>query len=72
MFSNGFMQGLLKKFLNTVIPEIFALLIFAHLIFAVIYYLQFQEAGNIRCSKNVLKLNFRVLHFSRFLSTTNY
>ena len=31
----------------TVIPEIFALLIFARLIFAVIYYSRFQEAAKI-------------------------
>ena len=39
----------------TVIPEFFTLLIFAHLIFVVIYYLQFQEAVNIHCSKNSFK-----------------
>ena len=42
---------------TTVIPEIFALLICAHLIF-VVYYLQFQVAVKLCCSKNLLQLNF--------------
>ena len=36
---------------NTIILEIFALLIFVHLFFVVIYYLQFQAVANIRYSK---------------------
>ena len=44
----------------------FALLIFACLIFVVIYYLQFQEAVNILCSKNSFKLNFRVFNLRGF------
>ena len=47
-------------------PKIFTLLTFARFIFAVIYYLQFQAAVNIRCSKNSFKLNFRVFNFCGF------
>ena len=51
----------------TVIPEIFALLIFARLIFAVIYYSRFHCYSRFRCSKNSLPLNFRVFNFRGFL-----
>ena len=54
------------KYPSTIIPEIFSLLIFAHIIFVVIYCLQFQESVNIRCSKNSLKLSFRVFNFCNF------
>ena len=49
----------------------FALLIFVHLIFVIIYYLQFQEALKIR-SKNLLLSNFRVFNFHGFLQLQKF
>ena len=46
--------------------EISTLLIFTRFIFIVIYYLWFQEALNIRCSKTLLELNFGVFCFCGF------
>ena len=45
---------------NTVIPKIFTLLIFARLIFTVIYYSWFQKAVKVCCCKSLLQLNFQV------------
>ena len=40
---------------DTVIPEIFALVIFTRLIFAVIYYSWFQRAVTVHCCKSLLQ-----------------
>ena len=51
----------------TVIPEIFASLIFARLIIVVIYYLWFQVAVKLHCSKALLQLSFQAFNFRGFL-----
>ena len=43
------------------------LIIFAGLIFVVIYYSQFQVAAKLCCYKTSLQLNFRVYNFRSFL-----
>ena len=66
LYTNG-MTNLMQHFTcNTVIPEIFTFFIFLCLIFAVIYYSQFQEAIIIRCSINSFKSNFSVFNFCGF------
>ena len=64
--------GVISNVKHTVIPEAFALLVFACLIFAVIYYSQFHEAVNIRCSKKFVQIRLSSFWFSPFLSTANH